>query len=485
LTPHLRPFIALALLAVMAVPLPVAAVADGGIGSDTATPVFDTPAPKATPKPAPRATPKPTPKPTKKPTPKPTKKPVLKIYALAPHKAALRPASGAVSVALPSDDADLRAPLQFAIDEGFMKDAGFDEVELVAADSTIEALRAGEQDFAVADTLEAFAAFVEDPSLQAVAGYQNYAGEDGAYGGSVLLAAPGLVAEEPSTVSAFTKAYARALRKLGKADAPDGGAFAPYDGGFGSRKVEAGWGELTSYVSDALGEELDLEAFVSEHTLNVGQASLGMGSNPLSAVAGKPASSEIVIGLPVDDLAGSPIQTAKKKRYFKSAGLTDVTITDVEEPLLGLLQGELDFAVIDALDAADGYSQGLPLAAISAHRNYGDDGAYGGDVIAVSQDFLEQEGSTVTAFLTAYLRAMRDGQDADEASDFAPFDGGFGTFDPELGWSEFAAYVSEAIGTDTELDGFVASDALERARTWWGIPAVSEPDEPSTTEENE
>ena len=45
--------------------------------------------------------------------------------------------------------------------------------------------------------------------------------------------------------------------------------------------------------------------------------------------------------------------------------------------------------VIDAVDAADGFAQGLPLAVVAAHRNYDAGGDFGGDVIAVSEDFLD------------------------------------------------------------------------------------------------
>ena len=177
------------------------------------------------------------------------------------------------------------------------------------------------------------------------------------------------------------------------------------------------------------------------------------------------------------------MQTALLEKYFEKVGLGEVTLRAVEEPLLGLLQGGIDIAVIDAVDAADGFAQGLPLAIVAAHRNTGVDGEYGGDVIAVSEDFLQGEGSTVASFLTAYMRAMLDFKKDGEAEAFAPFDGGFGAFDPEAGWTEFNAYISEATGEDAaDLDGLIAPDALERARTWWGVPSVPGPDTASADE---
>jgi ABC-type nitrate/sulfonate/bicarbonate transport system substrate-binding protein len=400
---------------------------------------------------------------------------------------ALAPLSAELVVALP-DDA-VAGPLTEAIDSDFFKDGGFDSVELTTVDSPLGALQAGEADFAVVDAIEGLKAFDEDPSLQAIAGYQNYVGKDSTYGGTVLMAAPGLVAAEPSTVSAFTKAYIRGLRKFGKKD-KGADTFAPLDGGFGKRKDDRGWGELAAYAFEEMDSFPDLEAFVSEHTLNVAQASAGRDLNPVSDLAGAPLSSSITVASPPRALAGGPVQTALLEKYFESAGLSDVNLEAVEEPLLGLLQGGLDIAVLDAVDAADGYAQGLPLAVVAAHRNYDESGDFGGDVIAVSEDFLNGEPSTVESFLTAYMRAMMDFEKAGDADAFAPYDGGFGVYDPDAGWTEFTTFLSDATGADAEdLEGLIAPDALERARTWWGIPDVRERDmttaDEADVEENE
>ena len=486
---RIRPVAAIALAAALIVPLPASAAVDRGAADDDTALTFDTPAP-------PKA-----PTPPKKGSggsgggggsggsggsgggsgsgggggssapAEPASEPI-KLWQTVPGKLALTPVSGEIIVALPSDDKDLAGPLRQAINGDVFEAAGFDEVELTVVDSTVEALQSGEADFAVVDTLDALAAFADDPSMQAIAGYQNYAGKKGAYGGSVLMAAPGLVDAEPSTVSAFTKSYIRGLRKHAK-KAKKADAFAPLDGGFGNRDVDGGWGELSAYAFEELDEFPDLEAFVSEHTLNVAQASAGADQNPWSDLAGAPASNAITVASPPKALAGGPVQTALLEEYFEKVGLGEVTLKAVEEPLLGLLQGGIDIAVIDAVDAADGFAQGLPLTVIGAHRNSDIDGDYGGDVLAVSEDFLELEGATVASFMTAYMRAMLDFQKEGEAEAFEPFDGGFGDYDPDTGWTDFMAYISDATGEDAEdLEGLIAGDALERARTWWGIPAV-------------
>ena len=478
--------VVIALLAALALPLPALAVSsapvvDAGSG-------YDTPKPKRTPKPdTEQATPKPTPKPTKepKPNPKPTKK-AVRVWATAPvFKVAMAPVSDTLVVGVP---ADADAPLQAAIDADLFEDAGFAGVTLAEVDDPIAALDSGELQFAVVDALEAAAAQAVDPTLQAVAGYQNYAGEEGAYGGTVLLAAPGLVDREPATVAAFTGAYVGALRTLQKADRradqPANAAFAPYDGGFGARKSEDGWGDLQGYLATGLGEDFDVRAFVSEDTLNLAQVAEGRKLNPVTDLAGKPASKRITVGLPGETLAGSPIEQAQAKGYFKQAGFKAVEIEDIEEPMLGVLQGDLDIAVLDTADALDGASQGLDLVAVAGHRNYDAEGAYGGDVVAVSQDYLDEEGATVTAFLTAYVRALLDLQRQDESAAFAPFTGGFDASGPDAGWTELTAYANETIGDAQAVEELVASQPLTRAQVWWGVPAEVTSSSPPSAEPN-
>ena len=182
-----------------------------------------------------------------------------------------------------------------------------------------------------------------------------------------------------------------------------------------------------------------------------------------------PAVKSITVALPGG--GPSPIVLADKSGYFKSAGIGNVEISDIEEPLLGLLRGELDFAVIDQLDAVDGAMQGLPLVAIAGHRNYAADGEYGGDLIAVSQDFLDQNGATVSAFLTAYVRALRDIEDSTDVPVFGPFDGGFGDRAEGSGLAELSALATDELGSDADVGAVVDPTAVQRAQTWWGIPA--------------
>ncbi len=187
-----------------------------------------------------------------------------------------------------------------------------------------------------------------------------------------------------------------------------------------------------------------IDGFVAANTLNVAQALLGLPPNPDTGLAGAPGLTEISVGLPMADGAASPILVADEAGYFTEAGFDSVEIIDVEEPLLGVLTGELDFGVTGVADAADGASQGLPMAAIAGHRNYVD-GVYGGDVLIVTADLLQNDPTTATAFLIAYVRGLRDLMDD---PDFAPHDGGFGDRTIGGGTGELDDYLA-GVGTAT------------------------------------
>jgi hypothetical protein len=340
------------------------------------------------------------------------------------------------------------------------------------------------------DAREAAAGVAREPGLQIVAGYRNQPA-DGDYEGDVLVAAPGLVADEPGTVLAFLHAYIRALRDLADADSdaieilegtdiavdPEVAAdwatalsvYAPFDGGFGDVEDEDGLGQLAAYLSGEGDDEPDLGALIAEHTLAIAQLGAGVPPNPVNDLAGAPGIADLSVGLSGD--VDGPIARALDEGYFEDAGFTSVDVVDVGEPLLGVLQGELQLGVMDSLDAADGSAQGLPLRAIAGHANYTSDGTYGGDLLAASADTVAQEGSTLSAFLIAYVRALRDLAAQESDADFAPYDGGFGARDQGGGLGELRAYLADGLGDDVDLDALVDERVLEYAQAWWGLPA--------------
>jgi ABC-type nitrate/sulfonate/bicarbonate transport system substrate-binding protein len=474
------PTLLLTVALALVVPLPaLGAVAD--VPQPASSPTYDTPAPE------PGSEDQPTPRPTPRPTPTP-----------APGSAIpLTPDRDALSIGYAGAGVLPQAPLLVALLAGYFDEVGLERVTVSRSPDVLADVLSGDLDIAVVDKLAAASASAEDPTFRAIAGYSNY--PDGAYGGSVLVAAPGLVADEPATVIAFLAAYLRALGDLSTADTaaraleliegtdlaldPDlasgwttvVGQFAPFDGGFGALDDEGGLGELTAYLTAAGEAEPDLDAFLAQHALNIAQAWSTLEPNPANPLAGQPGVVDLVVGVPLVEDRADALTTALEAGYFEDAGFASVEVLDVEEPLLGVLQGQLDFGIVDAVDAADGSAQGLPLVALAGHGNYGTDGAYGGDLVVASTDVLAEEGSTVSAFLIAYLRALRDLR---EDATLAPHDGGFGARDQSGGLGELDGYLQGALGTEPDLETLVQARPLEYAQAWWGLPA-----NPTTTEE--
>ena len=459
---------ALALLA----PLPVLAAARD-VPTQAGRVVYDTPAP-ATDAEA-------TPEPTRR--PRPTAPPAVSDFPLTPDRDAL-------TIGYSGGSIIRQAPLLVAQLAGYFDEVGLPRVTISRSQDVLADVLSGDLDIAVVNTREVAQANLEDPTFQAIAGYRNYA--DGSYGGDVVVAAPGLVTAEPATVLAFLVAYIRALQDLSEADAataalalieqtdlaidPELAAdwptavseFAPFDGGFGALDEEGGLAELTTYLIDGGLTEPDLQALIAADTLSIAQAWSGLSPNPLNPLAGGPGITDIVVGLPLADGDSGPISTALEAGYFEDAGFASVELIDVEEPLLGVLQGQLDLGVIDAVDAADGSIQGLPLAALAGHRNYDGDGAYGGDLLVASADVLSEESSTLSAFLVAYLRALADLRDDPT---LAPHDGGFGARDQAGGLGELTAYLQAELNLDPELATLIDTGPLAYAQAWWGLPA--------------
>ena len=152
--------------------------------------------------------------------------------------------------------------------------------------------------------------------------------------------------------------------------------------GFGSYADAGGYGELQELLVQRKKQATSFDRFLATHTLNIAQASAGLGANPDAGLVGPPSITSIRVGLPMgSEDASSPINVADAAGYFLDAGFEEVEIMDIEQPLLGLLNGELDFGVVDAVDSADGAGQGLPAVATAGHANYASDGSFGGNVL--------------------------------------------------------------------------------------------------------
>lgn len=448
-------------LVVLATPAPTAPPATSGGGAQPAA----TPAPER--------------------SPVPTQPPSQAFVVPAPDRPGL-------TVGYSGNGVRPQAPLLVAEEAGYFDDAGFTQVTVARVGEVLADVATGDLDFGVVPAAEAYAGFAADPTLRAVAGYRNYVAGTGEYRGDLLVAAPDLVAQEPATVLAFLSAYLRALDLLsteeGAREAYDIiaatdlaldvdvarwtralEAFAPFDGGFGSLAEGDGLGDLAAYLVAEGVEEPDLDGFIADHTLAIAQTWRNDPANPANRLAGPPGIGEISVALPGGETELSPIPMAVEDGRFADAGFDGVVIVDVAEPLLGLLQGQVEFGVMDLVDVTEAAAQGLPLTVIAGHRNDREDGSFGDDVLVTATDLFEQEGSTVSAFLVGYIAALQDLAAEPDAAAFAPFDGGFAERDGPGGLDDIATAGALA--------------PLEYAQAWWGLPA--NPNPTSTNEDRE
>lgn len=448
-------------------------------------PALATPAPTAAPPGAggegePRRTPRP------ERTPRPTEPPSVAVKIPTPARDYLHIGYSGRGVLA-------QAPLLVAEQAGYFDDVGLTGVIVVRTGDIIDAVRSGDLDIGAVPSEEAHAAIEDDPSLQIIAGYRNYDYPSGGYRGELLIAAPGVVADEPSTVLAFLNAFLRALQLLGDDEGvqeaydlvgdtdlvfnmPRDGwaqnmqAYAPFDGGFGSLKDEGGLGELTRHLGESTAGEVDLDGFIADHTLSIAQISLDQVVNPANALAGPPGVVDITVAMAEPDAPGGPITMAMDQGYLADAGFASVELVEADAPLLGVLQGQVEFAVMDTIDVAEATAQGLPLIAIGGHRNYKANGAYGDDVLVASRDLISEEGATVSAFLVAYVRALQELAEQPDTAVYAPYDGGFGDGGVGGGLGEMLDYLGLAAASSVDPARFVALGPLEYAQAWWGLP---------------
>jgi ABC-type nitrate/sulfonate/bicarbonate transport system substrate-binding protein len=500
------------------------------------------------------ATPPPTPRPTERQTPRPERTP-RPAETPAPTETAAPTGPEQTSITIGYRQADLAgvAPLVLADARAYFSDAGLTEVELINIEQPLMGVLNGELTFGVVDAIEAATAFSSGLPLNAVAGYHNYqlvteavgsaAQTDPsaspaasapasvppaptlAYGGDLLAVNTDFATANPNTVQAFTAAYIQALRDLqdpandeelfGTAEAAgitvteearaawsqQVQLFQPFDGGFGAVDQGGGLGELEAYLVENLGEAPDLTAFILLDALNASQADLGLPPNPDPAALGAalPEQLAIAVGVRSADLESqAPLLWARQRGYFSQAGFADVALQEAGDALPALTGGELHLGVVDLVAAANAVAGGQAVQAIAGYRNYaGEGGAYGGDVIAATSEFVAQNPNTARAFTLAYIRALRDLQDpataeelfataeaagltvSEEAraawtaslSGFAPFDGGFGDGANGGGLAELATYLTDSGVAVPDGTTFISWASLNGAQADLGLPA--------------
>lgn len=136
-----------------------------------------------------------------------------------------------------------------------------------------------------------------------------------------------------------------------------------------------------------------------------------------------PEDTSITIGYSDGTLLGRlPLVIAEARGYLREAGFSEVEAVEVEEPLPGLLNGDLDLAFLDARQAIEAYALGLPVRAIAGHRvgpvaerpagcpcQVPGSSPWGAlDLIVTTTDTVATRPGTVAAFTLAYVRALGD-----------------------------------------------------------------------------
>ncbi len=135
-----------------------------------------------------------------------------------------------------------------------------------------------------------------------------------------------------------------------------------------------------------------------------------------------PEKTSVTIGFSDTSLVGRiALELARARGYLTDAGFQDVTLMQVDAPLPGLLNGSLDFAILDTQQAASGFALGLPVRAIAGHRisapalptasfplPSAEPGSGASDLLVTTSAIIQAQPGTVTAFLAAYVRALAD-----------------------------------------------------------------------------
>ena len=481
-----RPILLLTVLALLATAVPTLAAPRGA--GPQGSPSYDTPAPRT---PAPTRGPGSTAEPGTTPgaTAEPTTAPTPGPGGFTPPTAGQRE----LTIGYRQRALRGRLPLLVAQARGYFQQAGFDLVTFVEVEEPLAGVLAGELDLGVVGTVDAVNGIAQGLPLQVVAGYHNYRGGGETYGGDVLAATSDLVATDPGTISAFLTAYLRALQDIGDPEAQeailalveaagipvtrDGRAeypgrvaeWAPFDGGFGSRSIGGGLGELQTYLTDEIGTVPDLSTVIAWPQLLVAQATQLLPVNPVSLLLDPPGITLPRVGVPADDdAAREPFIAAQDLDAFGTVGLDGIELVETDTPIAALLAGDLEVAVVDLEELATSAAQGLPVFAIAGHQNVpGDEGA--ATVLAASSDLLDADPGTLTAFLRAYLIGLGSLAEVTEdpaAQAYAPFDGGFAPADDAGGLGPIA----EIVGPDAAA-ALVAWSPLVVAQTALDLPA--------------
>lgn len=210
-----------------------------------------------------------------------------------------------------------------------------------------------------------------------------------------------------------------------------------------------------------------------------------------------PELTSILVGSQAADLAAqAPLLLADARGYFTDAGFTTpVSVRVVQEPLPGLLNGQLALAILDARGVADAIAAGVPLRIVAGYQDptLAD---VTPRVVVASSDTVARYPGTVAAATAAYIRALEDLRDPAlaagflddvisagfvvsdtdraawpaQAAAFQPFDGAFGDPAVDGGLAGLRAALVTSAGVPIEPAPLISWDTLWAAQASMGTP---------------
>ena len=119
-----------------------------------------------------------------------------------------------------------------------------------------------------------------------------------------------------------------------------------------------------------------------------------------------PELSVITVGTADPSLVGAaPIMLAIDRGYVQDAGFASAAVMVVEEPLPGLMNGQLTMAILGTHEVADALSAGLDLRIVAAYQDLTDPVVTQQRLLVTAAETLARYPGTVAAATVAHIRA--------------------------------------------------------------------------------
>jgi|GEM_PF-4160856 len=219
------------------------------------------------------------------------------------------------------------------------------------------------------------------------------------------------------------------------------------------------------------------------------------GPRPVTMI---PELTSIMVGTQAGDLVSqAPVLLADDRGYFTDAGFTTpVGVMVVQEPLPGLLNGQLALAILDTRTVADATAAGVGLRIVAGYQDPSLAVVEIPRLLVASADTVDRYPGTVAAATAAYIRALGDlgdpatavafldgvitsgfvVSDAEraawpaEAAAFHPFDGAFGGPADGDGLAGLRAALVTSAGVPVDPVPLISWDTLWAAQASMALP---------------